>query len=138
MTAGGGFGPRTYRACLPHFLSGWEPALSESDHEAAAEADRALGTIGSLPLSDLGTAIARWMAARDESIRSSLIERVGSTEGLSWARYMDAAGRLVSDPNDALTLGAAKQAASAVALGAEMRSGRDCGLGDILDVHKLL
>ena len=139
VTAGGGFGPRTYRAYVPHFLSGWEPVLSESDHEAATEADRALETISSLPLSDMGTAIARWMAARDESIRSSLIEGVGSTEaGLAWARYMDARGRPVSDQNDALTLGAAKQVASAVALGAEMRSGRDCDLDDILDIHKSL
>ena len=139
VTASGGYGPRTYRAYVPHPLTGWEPVLSESDHEAATEADRALGTISSLPLSDMGTAIARWMAARDESIRSSLIEGVGSTEaGLAWARYMDATGRPVSDQNDALTLGAAKQLASAVALGAEMRSGRDCDLADILDIHKSL
>ena len=139
VTASGGFGPRAYRAYVPHPLGGWAPALSESDQQAVAEADRALGTINSLPLSDMGTAIARWMAARDESIRSSLIEGVGSTEaGLAWARYMDATGRPVSDQNDALTLGAAKQVASAVALGAEMRSGRVCDLEDILDVHKSL
>lgn len=139
VTASGGFGQRVYRAYVPHLLSGWEPVLGKADHEAATEADRALGTITSLPLSDMGTAIARWMAARDESIRSSLIEGVGSTEdGLAWARYMDATGRPVSDQNDALTLGAAKQVASAVALGGEMRSGRDCVLDDILDIHKSL
>ena len=139
VTAGGGYGPRSYRAHVPHPLSGWDPVLSEADHEAATGADRALRAISSLPLSDMGTAIARWMAARDESIRSSLIEGVGSTEtGLAWARYMDATGRAVSDQNDALTLGAAKQVASAVALGAEMRSGRDCDLDDILDVHNSL
>lgn len=139
VTADRGYGPRTYRAYVPHLLSGWEPDLSEPDHEAVAEADRALSAIGSLPLSDMGSALARWMAARDESIRSSLIEGVGSTEtGLAWARYMDATGRPVSDQNDALTLGAAKQVASAVALGAEMRAGRDCDLDDILDIHRSL
>ena len=139
VTASGGYGPRAYRAYVPHPLAGWEPALSESDQQAVADADRALGSINSLPLSDMGTAIARWMAARDESIRSSLIEGVGSTEaGLAWARYMDATGRPVSDQNDALTLGASQQVASAIALGAEMRSGRVCDLDDILDIHKSL
>ena len=64
----------------------------------------------SLPQTNLGGAIADWIVARDESIRSSVMEGVAATEsGFAWARYMDQAGRPVSDENEALTLGAAKQ-----------------------------
>lgn len=87
----------------------------------------------------MGGAIASWMAARDESIRSSAMEGVEATEsGLAWAGYMDEAGRPVSDENEALTLGAAKQIAAAVELGERMRGGSACTLDDVLAVHRSL
>ena len=139
MVTARGYGPRTYRAFVPHPLSGWDPVLSVEDLDAASAGDRALGAIASLPRTGLGGAIADWMAARDESIRSSIIEGVASTEpGLAWARYMDAAGRPVSDHNDALTLGAVRQLTFAVALGSKMRGGDACRIGDILEMHETL
>ena len=106
---------------------------------AVTAADRALVAAVSLPQTDLGGAIADWMVARDESIRSSVMEGVAATEsGLAWARYMDQVGRPVSDENEALTLGAAKQVATAVELGQRMRAGGTCTLDDILDVHSRL
>ncbi len=139
LASAAGYGRRAYRAYVPHLLSGWEPVLSVDDLDAATAADRALASIVSLPWTDLGGAIADWMAARDESIRSSIIEGVAATEsGLAWARYADEAGRPVSDHNDALTLGAVKQLTHAVDLGARLRAGDACDLSDILDMHESL
>ncbi len=60
---------------------------------AVTAADRALVGAISLPQTDLGGAIADWIVARDESIRSSVMEGVAATEsGLAWARYMDQGG----------------------------------------------
>ena len=134
-----GYGRRTYRAYVPHPLEGWDPSLGVEDINAVTAADRALVAAISLPQTNLGGAIADWMVARDESIRSSVMEGVAATEsGLAWARYMDQAGRPVSDENDALTLGAAKQVAAAVELGKKMRAGGTCTLDDILDIHDRL
>ena len=134
-----GFGNRAYRAYVPHPLRGWEPSLSAEDVNAVTAADRALVAAAGRPKTDLGGAIAGWMMARDESIRSSVIEGVAATEsGLAWARYMDQAGRPVSDENEALTLGAAKQVAAAVELGYELRAGSVCTSDDILDIHRVL
>ena len=72
-----GFGRRQYRAYVPHLLEGWEPALTAEDVDAVTVADRALVAAGTLPRSELAGGLARWMLARDESIRSSVIE--GST-----------------------------------------------------------
>ena len=131
-----GYGRRTYRAYVPHPLGGWDPILGTEDMNAVTAADRALVAAISLPQTNLGGAIGDWMVARDESIRSSVMEGVAATEsGLAWARYMDQAGRPVSDENDALTLGAAKQVMAAVDLGGKMRAGGICTLGDILDLH---
>ena len=106
---------------------------------AVTDADRALAAAASLPRTEMGSAIASWMAARDESIRSSAMEGVEATEsGLAWARYLDEAGRPVSDENEALTLGAAKQVAAAVGLGEKMRGGSACTLDDVLAVHRSL
>ena len=139
MRTAGGYGRRSYRAYVPHPLKGWDPVLSADDLEALTAADRALISILSLPWTDMGASIADWMTARDESIRSSMIEGVVSTEsGLAWARYLDAAGRAVSDENDALTLGAAKQITHAVNLGVQMKAGGTCRLDDVLDLHKAL
>ena len=134
-----GYGRRNYRAYVPHPLEGWDPSLGVEAMNAVTAADRALVAATSLPQTDLGGAIASWMVARDESIRSSVMEGVAATEsGLAWARYMDQAGRPVSDENEALTLGAAKQVAAAVELGNKMRAGRPCALDDILDIHSRL
>lgn len=79
------------------------------------------------------------MMARDESVRSSIMEGVESTgAGLAWAQYMDQVDRPVSDENDALTLGAAKQTAAAVELGSKMRFGAACSVDDVLELHSLL
>ncbi len=134
-----GFGRRPYRAYVPHPLDGWEPALTAEDVNAVTVADRALVAAGTLPRSELAGGLAKWMLARDESIRSSVIEGVAATaEGLAWAEYHDQTGRPVSDENEALTLGATQQVAAAVELGQRMRAGYDCTLDDLCDVHRLL
>ncbi len=139
MATATGYGRRAYRSYVPHPLSGWEPALSAADLSAVTAADRALSATSTLPASALGSTIAEWMMARDESIRSSLIEGVDATEsGFAWARYMVQAGKPVSDENDALTLGAAQQIAAAAELGAKMRTGGTCSADDILALHNLL
>ena len=139
MAVAGGYGRRAYRAYVPHPLEGWDPILGAADVDAVTTADRALVAARSLPRTDLGGAIADWMAARDESIRSSVIEGVAATEsGLAWARYMDQAGRPVADEDDALTLGAAKQVTAAVELGERIRDGGACTLDDILGLHECL
>lgn len=134
-----GFGRRPYRAYVPHPLQGWEPALGAADVNAVTVADRALVAAGTLPRSELAGGLAKWMLARDESIRSSVIEGVAATaEGLAWAEYHDRASRPVSDENEALTLGATQQVAAAVELGQRMRAGYSCTLDDLRDVHRLL
>lgn len=139
MATGSGYGPRAYRAFVPHPLAGWAPVLSAADLSAATAADRALAAADALSHSGLGGAVADWMMARDESIRSSVIEGVAATEsGLAWARYMDLAGRPVTEENEALTLGSAKQTAAAVDLGARMRAGGASSMDDILDIHMRL
>ena len=83
--------------------------------------------------------LGEWMSARDESIRSSVIEGVGSTAaGLAWAHYRQGAGLPVSDDNDALTLGASRQVDAAVNLGRRMRDGYSCSMEDILALHETL
>ena len=139
MATASGYGRRAYRAYVPHPLATWDPVLSAEDLKAATAADRALAAAGALPHTGLGGAVADWMMARDESIRSSVMEGVAATEsGLAWARYMDLAGRPVTEENDALTLGSAKQTAAAVDLGARMRAGGACSTDDILDIHRRL
>ena len=139
MASPTGYGRRLYRAYMPHPLEGWNPSLGVEDMNAVTAADRALVAAISLPQTNLGGAIADWMVARDESIRSSVMEGVAATEsGFAWARYMDQAGRPVSDENEALTLGAAKQVTAAVQLGKKMRAGSTCTLDDILDIHSRL
>ena len=139
MASATGFGRRTYRAFVPHPLAGWEPSLSGDALNALTAADRALAATAALPQTSLGGTLAEWMLTRDESIRSSVIEGVASTEpGLEWARYLDQAGRPVSDENDALTLGATKQIAAAVDLGLKMRTGHTATMEEILDIHRRL
>ena len=134
-----GFGRRPYRAYVPHPLQGWEPALTAEDVNAVTIADRALVAAGTLPPSELADGLAQWMLARDESIRSSVMEGVAATaEGLAWSEYQDQAGRPVSDENEALTLGATQQVAAAVELGQRMRSGYRCTLDDLCGIHSLL
>ena len=134
-----GYGRRGYRAYVPHPLSGWSPTLDTESVNAVTAAHSALAKIAALPETHLGTALAHWVMARDESIRSSVMEGVTATgEGLAWARYADQAGQPVSDENDALTLGAAKQVMAAVALGERMRSGDACTLNDISNIHRAL
>lgn len=134
-----GFGRRIYRAYVAHPLEGWEPALTAEDVNAVTIADRALVAAGTLPQSELAGGLARWVLARDESIRSSVMEGVVATvEGLAWAEYLDQAGRPVSDENEALTLGATRQIAAAVELGRRMRAGYSCTLDDLCGIHSLL
>jgi len=139
ITTASGYGNRTYRAFVPHPVATWNPVISTADLAAVTAADRALAAVASLPHAGLSGAISDWMMARDESIRSSVIEGVTATEpGLAWARYMDLANRPVTDDNDALTLGAARQIAAAVDLGTRMRNGIICSTQDILDLHNQL
>ena len=134
-----GYGRRTYSAFVPHPLAEWEPVLTADDLGVVSAADVALAAAASLPATGHSSTIAEWMMARDESIRSSIMEGVGSTgSGLAWARYMDQVDRPVSDENDALTLGAAKQTAAAVEVGSKMRSGAACSVDDILELHSIL
>ena len=134
-----GFGRRPYRAYVPHPLDGWDPALTAEDVNAVTAADRALVAAGTLPQSDLADGLAKWMLARDESIRSSVMEGVAATaSGLAWAEYHDQAGQPPSDENEALTLGATRQVAAAVELGQRMRTGYSCTLDDLLGIHRLL
>lgn len=139
MATGTGLGRRPYRAYVPHPLAGWEPALSAEDVNAVTVADRALVAAGTLPPTELAGGLAKWMLARDESIRSSVMEGVAATvEGLAWAEYQDQAGRPISDENEALTLGATQQVAAAVELGQRMRAGHSCTLDDLCGIHHLL
>ena len=134
-----GFGKRTYRAYVPHPLAGWEPLLGINDLKAVSAADLALNTSASLPQTALGTMIADWMMARDESIRSSAIEGIESTgSGLAWAQYQNELDKPVSDQNDALTLGAAKQTVQAIELGAKIRDGGILITDDVLKLHRIL
>ena len=106
---------------------------------AVTIADRALVAAGTLPQSELAGGLARWMLARDESIRSSIIEGIAATAaGLVWAEYQDQASRPVSDENEALTLGATQQVAAAVELGQRMRAGYSCTTDDLCGIHSLL
>ena len=139
MASRTGYGLRTYRAFLPDPLKGWDLNVGASAANAMVVADRALTAAAELPQTTLGSSLADWMMARDESIRSSVMEGVDATApGLEWARYMDQAGRPVSNENDALTLGAAKQVTAAVELGQKMQAGRKASLADLLDVHRRL
>ena len=100
-----GLGRRPCRAYVPHPLNGWEPALGAEDVNAVTIADRALVAAGTLPRSALAGGLAKWMLARDESIRSSIMEGVAATAaGLAWAEYQDQAGRPVSDESFAVPL----------------------------------
>ena len=139
MASATGYGRRAYRAYSPHPLATWVPTLSDEAYAAITAADNALAATLAASKTDMSGALSEWMMARDESIRSSVMEGVASTgTGLDWARYMDQAGRPVSDENDALTLGAAKQVSAAVDLGKKMRSGETVQTEDILDIHRLL
>ena len=139
MASATGYGRRTYRAYSPHPLTTWTPTLNDEAYAAIAAADRALAATSAASGTDMSIPLAGWMTAREESIRSSVMEGVASTSaGLEWARYMDQAGRPVSDENDALTLGAAKQVLAAVDLGKTMRAGETVGTKDILGIHRLL
>ena len=134
-----GYGRRGYRAYVPHPLSGWDPVLAPVAVSAVTGAHGALVRAASLPETHRGAALADWVTARDESIRSSVMEGVAATaEGLAWARYRDQAGRPVTDENDALTLGAAKQVQAAVTLGERMSDGDACTLEDICELHRIL
>ena len=134
-----GYGRRSYRAYVPHELSGWRPAFGTEVLNAVTLADGALRSIAAMPKTDVGGVLADWMMARDESIRSSVIEGVASTsDGLAWARYREQAGQPVPDANDALTLGASRQVAAAVGLGRNMRNGNPCTADDLLRLHETL
>lgn len=134
-----GYGRRSYRAYVPYKLEDWIPTLDADSVNAITAAERALSTAGQGAHSTLGDSLMAWMMARDESIRSSVIEGVTATvSGLEWARYADRAGRPVSDDNDALTLGAVKQLATAVKLGHRIRAGYQSTLDDILEIHNRL
>lgn len=139
LQSGNAFSKRTYRAYVPHPLAGWEPVFGINELNAIRAADSALNTVASLPQTTLVTPIVEWMMARDESIRSSIIENVESTgSGLAWAQYLDQVNRPVSDENDSLTLGAAKQIAQAVQLGLKISDGVALTTQDIVELHHTL
>lgn len=134
-----GYGRRTYRAYVPHMLNGWEPLLRVESVEALTRAAAHLRQIAAMPHTDIGAALADWMTARDESIRTSAIENVHTAgDALAWARYRAQAGQPVTDQNEALTLGASRQISAAVALGRQMAAGRRCTSGDVLRIHSEL
>ncbi|MDE0605590.1 MAG: Fic family protein [Acidimicrobiaceae bacterium] len=134
-----GYGRRSYRAYVPHKLEGWIPTLDADSVNAITAAERALSAAAEGAHTTLGDSLMDWMMARDESIRSSVIEGVTATvSGLEWARYADQAGRPVSDDNDALTLGAVKQLAAAVELGHRIRTGYSATLDDVSEIHNRL
>ena len=134
-----GYGRRRYRGYVPYPLSGWSPLLDAAVVQAVAAATRSLETISAVHDRFPRAALVDWVLARDESIRSSLMEGVTTTaEALVWAHYMDEAGKSISDENDALTLGAVKQVGEAVSLGERMRSGHACTVEDIRSVHRAL
>ena len=139
MASRTGYGPRSYRAYVPHTLGVWVPTLNADSVNAITAAESALAATAEAAQTTLGDSLMDWMMARDESLRSSVIEGVTATvSGLEWARYMDQAGRPVADDNDALALGAAKQVSAAVALGHRIRAGHRSTLDDILGLHKCL
>lgn len=135
----GGYGLRAYRAYCPHKIADWDPVLGHDAVNALAMAAESIRGISAMPKTDVGGSLAGWMMARDESIRSSLIEGVQSTgDALAWARYREQSGQPVSEENDALTLGASRQVAAAVDLGEQMRVGHVCTADDVLRVHATL
>ena len=134
-----GDGRREYHAYVPYPLKGWAPLLDASAVLAVNEATQSIATISTMYAEFPHAALVDWVLARDESIRSSLIEGVSSTaDALAWADYMRQAGQPISDENDALTLGAVKQVREAVELGEQMLSGRACTVEDIRSVHRSL
>ncbi len=135
--ADGVYGKREYQAYVPHPLAGWSLSVSVELMSSLNSARDALASLASRRSTTAG--LGEWMTARDESIRSSVIEGVHSTAaGLAWAHYRDAVGLPVSDGNDALTLGASRQVDAAVNLGRRMRSGHRCSTEDVLALHKAL
>lgn len=115
------------------------PVLGTNAMKSLTLADRALSSFASMPRTDMGGVLAEWMLARDESVRSSVIEGVASTtDSLAWARYREQAGQPVSDANEALTLGASRQVAAAVELGEQLRNGRPFTTDDVLRLHAAL
>lgn len=82
MASPTGYGRRRYRAYVPHSLVGWDLRLGPESVSAVTRAPTALDSLASLPETHLGTAIADWVIAPDESIRSSVMEGV-----LTEARY---------------------------------------------------
>ena len=126
-------------AYIPHPLTGWRPSLNASDAKAILAADVALRSLTEMPAAGLTATLTAEMTAREECIRSSIIENVRATElGLAWAHYMDRYGRQIGHEDDALTLGAAKQNTAAIELGARIRSGESCSLDDLLALHSVL
>lgn len=137
IVASGTYAKREYRAYVPHPLAGWSPSVSADMMSSLNSASDALASLASRRSATAG--VGEWMTARDESIRSSVIEGVHSTAaGLVWAHYRHAAGLPVSDDNDALTLGASRQVDAAVDLGRRMRGGHNCSLEDVLALHETL
>ena len=134
-----GHGRREYQAYVPHPLQDWAPLLDASAVLTVNEATQSIATISAAHDEFPHAALVDWVLARDESIRSSLIEGVSSTaDALAWADYMQQAGQPISDENDSLTLGAVKQVREAVELGEQMLSGRACTVEDICSVHRSL
>ncbi len=133
-----GYGWRTYTAYVPHSLRGWSPTMDAATVAALTNADRALSSIVNLPHSNIGHALAEWANARDESIRSSAIENVHTTnDALIWARYRSEVGAPIG-ANEALTLGAVQQIRAAVELGQRMSDGHQCTAEDLRFVHSKL
>ncbi len=134
-----GMAHKQYRAYAPDMLGGWSPQLGDEALDAVTSAHAALVRIGVLETTALGGTVAAWMIARDESLRSSLIEGVhGSRDGLAWAQYMERVQQPVSDQNEALTLGAVKQIRAAVDLGGRIRDGNPCTVDDLRELHNVL
>ena len=134
-----GYGQRPYRAYAPHPVGGWEPVVGAGGVDTIDSARRCLERMAAQPQPPLSTALTDWLIARDESIRSSVMEGVASTgDGLVWAQYRAHGGQRPEDHNDALTLGAARQIQAAVDLGQRMRQGHHCTLEDLLDLHSTL
>ena len=134
-----GLATQTYKGYVPDFLGGWAVHLSAEGNQALETAIDSLSRLRSTKSHDLSAVLADWMTARDESIYSSMIEGVKTTENaLAWAQYMRRSEEPVNERNEALTLGAVKQIQKAVQLGEKIKSGTKCTIDDIQHLHNTL
>ena len=130
---------KNYEGYVPDLLLGWSPHLDNETESALSEGDAALRRIQQYSEMSLASVLAEWMSARAESIYSSIIEGIESTEeDLVWAEYMDQNEMPVTAQNEALTLGAVRQVQASLEIAEKMRNGFKCRTDDIRRLHHAL